>query len=75
MPTIEKTSGSSPSSVKLKTDAESGSMIDIADAVDVNPEVIVKDYEKLTGGKKQMIKASVKKEIGIDDILEALDLE
>lgn len=49
--------------------------IDIADAVDVDPEVIVKDYEKLTGGKKQMIKASVKKEIGIDDILEALDLE
>ena len=49
--------------------------IDIADAVDVDPEVILKDYEKLTGGKKQMIKASVKKEIGIDEILKALDLE
>ena len=49
--------------------------VDIADAVDVDPEVIVKDYEKLTGGKKRMIKASVKKGIGIDEILKELDLE
>ena len=49
--------------------------IDIADAVDVDPEVIVKDYEKLTGGNKKMIKASVKKDIGIDEIIKELDLE
>ena len=49
--------------------------IDIADAVDVDPEVILKDYDKLTGGKKKMIKASVKKGIGIDEIIEELGLE
>ena len=49
--------------------------IDIADAVDVDPEVIVKDYEKLTGGNKKMIKASVKKDIGIDEIIKELELE
>lgn len=49
--------------------------IDIADAVEVNPEVIVNDYNKLTGGNKPIIKASVKKEIGIDEILKELDLE
>ena len=49
--------------------------IDIADAVDVDPEVIVNDYRKLTGGNKPMIKASVKKNIGIDEILKELDLE
>ena len=49
--------------------------IDIADAVDVDPEVIVNDYRKLTGGNKPLIKASVKKDIGIDEILKELDLE
>ena len=49
--------------------------IDIADAVEVDPEVIVNDYNKLTGGNKPIIKASVKKEIGIDEILKELDLE
>ena len=49
--------------------------IDIADAVDVDPEVIVGDYNRLTGGNKQMIKASVRKDIGMDEILRALDLE
>ena len=49
--------------------------IDIADAVDVDPEVIVNDYKKLTGGNKPIIKASVKKDIGIDEILKELDLE
>ena len=48
--------------------------IDIADAVDVNPEVILRDYEKLTGGNKKMFKISVKKEIGIDEIIAALNL-
>jgi len=48
--------------------------IDIADAVDVDPEVIVHDYEKLTGGNKKMLKISVKKEVGIDEVISALNL-
>lgn len=46
--------------------------VDISDAVDVDPEVIVKDYERITGGKKKMIRCSVRKEIGIDEILKEL---
>ena len=49
--------------------------IDIADAVGVDPEVIVKDYDKLTGGNKKIFKTSVKKDVGIDEILKELDLE
>ena len=49
--------------------------IDIADAVDVDPEVIMKDYEKLTGGNQKMIKTSVKKDIGLDEVIKELDLE
>ena len=48
--------------------------IDIADAADVDPEVITGDYEKLTGGAKKMYKCSVKKDQGLDEILEALNL-
>ena len=48
--------------------------IDIADAVDVDPEVITGDYEKLTGGAKKMYKCSVKMDQGLDEILEALNL-
>ena len=48
--------------------------IDIADAVDVDPEVITGDYEKLTGGAKKMYKCSVTKDQGLDEILEALNL-
>jgi hydrogenase nickel incorporation protein HypB len=46
--------------------------IDIAYAVDVDPETIVEDYNKLTGGLKKMYKCSVKKDEGIDEILAAL---
>ena len=46
--------------------------IDIAYAVDVDPETIVEDYSKLTGGLKKMYKCSVKKDEGIDEILAAL---
>jgi hydrogenase nickel incorporation protein HypB len=49
--------------------------IDIASAVDVDPDVIVKDYDRLTGGKKKMLKISVKKDTGIDDVLKALNME
>lgn len=48
--------------------------IDIADAVGVDPEVIVKDYEKLTGGNKHIFKTSVKKDLGLDEILEVMEL-
>ena len=48
--------------------------VDIADAVDVDPEVIVKDYEKLTGGNKTMFRTSVKKDIGIDEVIRAMEM-
>ena len=48
--------------------------IDIADAVDVDPEVIARDYNKLMGGTKNIYKCSVKKEQGLDEILAALKL-
>lgn len=48
--------------------------IDIADAVDVDPDTITSDYTKLTGGLKHMYKCSVKKNEGIDEILGALKL-
>ena len=48
--------------------------VDIADAVDVDPDVITRDYNKLTGGIKNIYKCSVKKEQGLDEILAALKL-
>ena len=45
---------------------------DIADAVGVNPDVILNDYKKLTGGLKTMYKCSVKTERGIDEIMSVL---
>ena len=48
--------------------------MDIADAVDVDPEVIAQDYNKLTGGLKNIYKCSVKKDQGLDEILAALKL-
>ena len=48
--------------------------IDIADAVDVDPDTIAEDYKKLTGGVKEVYKCSVKKDIGLDEILAAMKL-
>ena len=48
--------------------------VDIAEAVDVDPEVITKDYERLTGGNKHIFKTSVKKDMGLDEILKAMEL-
>ncbi len=48
--------------------------IDIASAVDVDPEIIANDYNKLTGGLKNIYKCSVKKDEGINEILAALKL-
>lgn len=48
--------------------------MDIADAVGVDPDVILRDYEKLTGGRKEMITCSVRTGEGLDRVIEALGL-
>ncbi len=48
--------------------------MDICDAVGVDPDIITGDYEKLTGGVKKMMKCSVKKDEGLDEILATFKL-
>ncbi len=48
--------------------------VDIAEAVDVDPDVIAKDYERLTGGNKHIFRTSVKKDMGLDEVLKAMEL-
>ena len=48
--------------------------VDIAEAVDVDPDVIAKDYERLTGGNKHIFRTSVKKDMGLDEVLKAMAL-
>ena len=48
--------------------------MDIADAVGVDPDVILRDYKKLTGGRKEMIPCSVRTGEGLDRVIEALGL-
>ena len=45
--------------------------MDIADAVGVDPSVITKDYNKLTGGLKNMYTCSARKGNGVDEIIDA----
>ena len=47
---------------------------DIAFAVDVNPDIIAKDYNTLTGGLRDIHMCSVKKEEGLEEILSMLRL-
>ena len=61
-------------SIFLHSDLAILNKIDIADAVDVNPDVILNDYKKLTGDLKSMYKCSAKKDQGVNEILEALKL-
>ncbi len=61
-------------SIFLHSDLAILNKIDIADAVDVNPDVISDDYSKLMGGHKSMYRCSAKKDQGVDQILEALKL-
>ena len=48
--------------------------MDIADAVGVDPNTIIRDYNELTGGRKEIIPCSARTGEGIDAILEALGL-
>jgi len=48
--------------------------MDIADAVGVDPGIILDDYRKLTGGLKSMFVCSTKTEEGIDEIIAVLGL-
>jgi hydrogenase nickel incorporation protein HypB len=47
---------------------------DIAEYVDVDINVIKRDYSKLTGGALKMMECSVKKDKGVDEIIGALKL-
>ena len=47
---------------------------DIAEYVDVDINVIKKDYSKLTGGVLKMMECSVKKDNGVNEIIDALKL-
>jgi len=58
----------------LHSDVAILNKIDIADAVGVDPDVILNDYKKLTGGLKTMYECSVKTEKGIDEIMSVLGL-
>ena len=48
--------------------------IDLADVMEVDPDAIVEDHRKLTGGLKRMYKCSVKTGEGLEEILAALKL-
>jgi hydrogenase nickel incorporation protein HypB len=48
--------------------------IDIADAVGVDPNIILNDYKKLTGNRKVMIETSARKDIGLAEIIEEMGL-
>ncbi len=56
----------------LHSDVAILNKMDIADAVGVDPQVIIEDYKKLTGGLKTMYTCSARKDEGIDEILAAL---
>jgi len=58
----------------LHSDVAILNKIDIADAVGVDPEIILNDYRKLTGGLKTMYRCSVRTEDGLDEIMSALGL-
>jgi hydrogenase nickel incorporation protein HypB len=58
----------------LHSDVAILNKMDIADAVGVDPEVILNDYKKLTGNLKTMYRCSTRTEEGLDDIMSALGL-
>ena len=56
----------------LHSDVAILNKIDIADAVGVDPGVIISDYEKLTGGLRTMYRCSVRTGEGTDEIMSVL---
>jgi len=58
----------------LHSDVAILNKMDIADAVGVDPRVIMDDYRKLTGGLKSMYGCSARTEGGIDEIMSVLEL-
>ena len=48
--------------------------VDIADAVGVDPNILLNDYKKLTGGRKTMIETSARQGTGLDAVIEELGL-
>ncbi|MDR2699022.1 MAG: hydrogenase nickel incorporation protein HypB [Candidatus Methanoplasma sp.] len=58
----------------LHSDVAILNKMDIADAVGVDPEVILGDYKKLTGGLKTMYGCSARTEEGMDEIVSVLGL-
>lgn len=60
--------------VFLHSDVAVLNKMDISGAVGVDPQVILNDYEKLTGGVKKMYAASAKRGEGVDKIIAALGL-
>lgn len=48
--------------------------VDIADAVGVDPNILLNDYKKLTGGRKTMIETSARQDTGLDAVIEELGL-
>jgi len=58
----------------LHSDVAILNKMDIADAVGVDPNVILGDYKKLTGGLKTMYGCSARTEEGMDEIVSVLGL-
>ena len=58
----------------LHSDVAVLNKIDIADAVDVDPEIIAGDYSRLTGGRRGIMMCSVKKDKGVDEIIAEMGL-
>jgi hydrogenase nickel incorporation protein HypB len=58
----------------LHSDVAILNKMDIADAVGVDPDVIIGDYRKLTGGLKTMYGCSARTEEGMDEIISVLGL-
>ena len=58
----------------LHSDVAILNKIDIADAVDVDPQIISRDYDALTGNIKKLLMCSVKKGTGLDEVMTALKL-
>lgn len=58
----------------LHSDVAALNKVGISDAVGVDPETLVKDYTKLTGGVKKMVLCDAKSGHGLEELAEALGL-